>query len=453
MRGLCALLLAGVLSGCGTAYISPEVSTADSGVDVRVISLTGESVVLANRETAYRPRSLPAAFSQTAGVAGSARGAGALPDPVFEAQSRPAALELRVPPPVEQGPYVIGVGDVVILATRQSGSTVEELTGLLAAQNRRQGYTVRDDGAIAIPDVGRIVIAGLTVEQAEDEIFQRLVTNQIDPSFSLEVAEFNSKRVSIGGAVARPSVVPVQLTPLFLEEALSAVGGVQTTTDDRFVTIRLYRDGTLYQIPLTELYSRDSLRRIELTHGDSIFVDTAYELDQAQGYFEQQIRLAEFRQRSRQQALAELDSEISIRRAALDEARSNYLARTDLGAVERDYVYLTGEVASQSRFALPFESRATLADALYDSGGLLTETANPSQIYVLRASADPRDFGAVSAWHLDGSNAVNMILATRFELRPDDIVFVAEQPITRWNRVVRQIVPSLITTGVASATN
>ena len=76
-----------------------------------------------------------------------------------------------------------------------------------------------------------------------------------------------------------------------------------------------------------------------------------------------------------------------------------------------------------------------------------------SQIYVLRASDDPREFGAVTAWNLDASNATNFTLAARFELRPNDVVFVAEQPVTRWSRVIRQITPSLITTSVAAATN
>jgi polysaccharide export outer membrane protein len=35
-------------------------------------------------------------------------------------------------------------------------------------------------------------------------------------------------------------------------------------------------------------------------------------------------------------------------------------------------------------------------------------------------------------------------------MRSNDIVFIAEQPVTRWNRVVQQIVPSLITAGATA---
>jgi len=46
-----------------------------------------------------------------------------------------------------------------------------------------------------------------------------------------------------------------------------------------------------------------------------------------------------------------------------------------------------------------------------------------------------------------------MTLATKFEMRPNDIVFVEEQPITKWNRVVQQIVPSLLISGAQAASN
>ncbi len=434
------------LTGCGTAYISPSVSDQDAGAKLRVVSLTPESVLIANSSN-YRPKELPAAFFQNAGNGGGAlRGAGAVPEPAFARQSRPTQIQTRLPKSLPDTAYTIGVGDVLVLATRQAGTTVEELTGLLAAQNRRQGYTVQDDGAIAIPDVGRVRLVELTLEEAEAVIFQRLVENQIDPSFSIEVAEFNSKRVSIGGAVHQPTVAPITLTPLYLDEALAAAGGVNAPNRD-FVILRIYRDGQLYQLPLKSLPGE----RIRLQANDRIFVDTDFQLEQAQGYFVEQIKLAEFRQNARIQALNELDTEVSLRRAALDEARSNFEDRVKLGAVERDYVYLTGEVKTQARFPLPFGHKATLADALYSNGGVLTKTGNPSEIYVLRSAPDPAGLGAITAWHLDGRNAVNILLATKMELRPNDVIFIAEQPVTRWGRVVSQIIPSLITTGITAA--
>ena len=58
---------------------------------------------------------------------------------------------------------------------------------------------------------GRVRLAGLTIEEAEAELFQSLVENQIDPAFSLEIAEFNSQHVNVGGAVTTAASVPVTL--------------------------------------------------------------------------------------------------------------------------------------------------------------------------------------------------------------------------------------------------
>ena len=422
------------LPGCGVIYFAPNVSDQATDAAVAIVPVTAAAVKVANASP-YRPQQIPAVFLQTAGSGSGLQGAGSLPDPVFTSQPRPDMSEMRLPPDLPDTPYEIGVGDVLVLATQQSARSIEELSGLLSAQNQRQGYTVQDDGAIAVPDVGRIRLAGLTLEEAEAEVFQALVRAGLDPTFSIEVAEFNSKRATIGGAVRNPTVVPITLTPVVLQEALAAAGGV-STLDTQFTTIRLYRNGTLYQIPLDQLPGTD----VELAGGDSIFVDTDYLLDRAQAYFEEQITLTNQRQSSRLQALNQLSSEIGLRRAALNEARANFQAQLELGAIDRDHVYLTGEVAQQGRFPLPFGRQATLADALFEQGGLISDVSDPGQIYLLRGNPD----GQVTAYHLNGRNTVNLLHATNMELRPNDIIFVAPQPITSWNRALNQIIPSLV---------
>lgn len=450
MRLLVLGLVVFSLTGCGAAYFSPKVvEEVTASGEVRVAPITTASIAVANRSS-YRPKTLPAIFSRTTGGGAGLRSGGALPDPAFTPESRPAALATRLPAAHSHETYRIGVGDVLLLATPPASGTVAELTGLLAAQSRRQGYTVQDDGAIAIPDVGRVELAGMSVEEAEAELFRRLVENQIDPAFSLEIAEFHSQRVSLGGALHNPMIVPINLTALHLNEALNAAGGISASDQD-YVVIRLYRDGTMYQIPLKAYLEDAALQKIILKGGDSIFVDTEFNLANAHAYFEQQIRLSEFRQRSREIALSQLTAEVALRRAELTEARANYQARIELDAVVRDFVYLVGEVGVQGRYTLPFERKATLADALFDRAeGVPTKTGNIAEIYVLRAKETG---GGITAWHLDARNAANLVLATRFELRPNDIIFVAEQPVTRWGRVVQQLTPSLITTTLGAAVN
>jgi len=450
LKKLCGLgLIVMTFAGCDVVLRSPQVTAGvDDAAKVRVRAITTETVMQANL-TPYTPRSLPSVFSMTAGGTRQASSVPALPDAPALPETRPDSLQLRLPPAVTPEQYRIGISDVILLSTPQTGSTIEELSGLLAAENSRQGYTVQNGGTINVPNIGRVQIAGLTISEAEDILFQRLLENQIDPTFSLEIAEFNSQKVSIGGAVGNPTVIPMKLTPIYLDEALAAAGGI-TVEDQDYASVRLFRDGELYQIPLRELYSNRGLFRTRLIDGDAIFVDTEYDLRQAQDFFEQSIRRTTAEQQLIETALNRLSTQVSIRRAELEERRSNFEMRRELGAETRDYAYVTGEVRRQSRFALPYEQRASLTDALFDqAGGIEFKEGDVSQIYVLRAATDPREFGAITAWNLDARNAAALAIGASFELRPNDIIFVASQPITRWNRTISQLLPTLsvISTG------
>ena len=316
---LAALTVLTILTGCGVSYISPEVrKSRGKDVAVREILLTPQTVLIANRQQ-YTPKSLPAEFYQASGGGNMGLGLGSLPEQPYVPDEQRQELELRLPPPVNPGPYTLGVGDVVLLATKTASSTVEELSGLLAAQSQRQGYSIRDDGTISIPDVGTVNLGGLTLEEAEARIFDALVNASINPSFSLEVAEFNSKRVAVGGAVANTTIVPITLTRLDLGEALAAAGGV-AVSDEEFASIRIYRDGTLYQIPFEDYLRRPETRNTTLQAGDAVYVDMTYDLARALQFYEQQIDVITLRQQARSAALQELSTEIGLRRAGLGRA-------------------------------------------------------------------------------------------------------------------------------------
>ena len=444
-KTLLPLLFATVLSGCGVIYISPTISESVDGKEVDIVKLTPDSVSLAN-SSPYMPRELPSIFSSSVGPNSVQPPAEvSLPGPTQQRAERPGRSDLILPPPTIIAPYEIGVGDVLVLATVQAATSIEELSGLLAAQNRRQGYTVQDDGAIAIPDVGRVQMEGLNLEEAEAAVFNALVENQLDPTFSIEVAEFNSQRVTIGGAVLQSTVLPISLAPLTLQEAVAATGGYATTQTE-FIVFRIFRDGKLYQIPFDELAENN----IVLQAGDNIFVDAEFQLEEAQAYFEEQITLSTARQSARSAQLSQLQTQINILRGTLTEERQNFRQRLDLGDVERDYVYIVGEVATQGRFTMPFGTNANLADALFEKAkGINPTTGNPRAIYVVRGNSDD----TVTAYHLDASVVSNLVLATRFQLRPNDVVFVAQQPVTKFNRVVQQLTTALIITSINAATN
>lgn len=444
------------LSSCGFVYTSPEVSDGgvfgtapDTDYDVDIVDLTYESAVAANLEP-FVPQRLPAAFQPDA-AASRLAAAGprsprliSIPRPTAPPESRPGFIPDRLPPRLEPRPYRLGVSDVLLLAVT-APTTLENLPALIDAAAKRQGYVVQDDGAIAIPDVGRVRIAGLTMPEAEDAIFQAVAAAGIDPSFTVEIAEFNSQRVAVGGLVASPSLVPISLKPLYLNDALQLAGGI-VVPDPEVAFINIFRDGEAYQISLERYLRQPGLQNFLLLDSDNVFVGSDYREEQAIRRFEEliQLRGQQIETTQFQLELERLEQERLTQERMLHQSeRDLFLSRVELGAVPRQYAYLTGEVRKPARFPLPFENQSNLADVLFDGGGIDTQFGDYEEIYVLRGALAPDQFGGVTAFHLDAENATNLVVATTFLMRPNDVVFVAEQPITAWNRTISQILPQL----------
>lgn len=123
-----------------------------------------------------------------------------------------------------------------------------------------------------------------------------------------------------------------------------------------------------------------------------------------------------------------------------DLSQNWYLRDGDIlnvGDRNRNKVFVLGEVrAPQSRIMV--KGRMTLAEALNETGGMEPSVANVSRIYVIRG-----DYQAPSVFRLDASSPDALLLATQFELRPRDVVFVATYALARWNRVISQIMPTV----------
>ena len=410
MKRAILVCIALILTGCGIAY-QPTSVRDDASANIRVVHLTPETVLEAN-SSPYTPLSWPGAFASTDDLEENNY---KLQDSLFAPQRLDGVMERRMPE-LEPMTYMIGIGDVLTLNMQLKESLGDVLNGLIASQNSQRGYRVQDDGSVSIPDIGRVVIGGLTLQEAESAVYQRLLAAGVAPSFSIEITEFNSQKISISGNVISPGILPLTLQPLYLDEAIYASGGF-TISDASFIIVRLYRNEAIYQFFGPEMYNQSDTNRILLKDGDTIVVNASVEYD----------RILGLRQEARAKRLAELELQ--------NRTQAN---------IAREYVYIIGEVLQQSRYTLPFEHKAVLADALLESsGGVSSLTGNPQQIYVLRGGGDLENFAPITALHLDAKNAANFLLATRLELRPKDVVFVGTQPITNWNRMINQIIPSL----------
>jgi polysaccharide export outer membrane protein len=107
--------------------------------------------------------------------------------------------------------------------------------------------TVSDEGAIILPTVGKIVIAGMTQRQAEQRIQQVLesrVLNKAD--VSVQITQFGNKPISVVGAVTKPGNVGG--SNLTLIQALTEAGGLAPGYGKTLYVIRTALNGLSEQI-------------------------------------------------------------------------------------------------------------------------------------------------------------------------------------------------------------
>lgn len=100
-------------------------------------------------------------------------------------------------------------------------------------------------------------------------------------------------------------------------------------------------------------------------------------------------------------------------------------------------VNVIGEVAMQGSRALT-DRPLTILDAINLSGGIKSDSANAGKIYVIRGGID-KD---IKVFWLNATSPQSLLLAQRFHLANNDIVYVAPAGVTTWARVVNQVLPA-----------
>lgn len=317
-----------------------------------------------------------------------------LPDIFYYGSAGSATLTSPLPPQTEQQPYRLGPGDVIAV----NGKSLQSTTLEPDFRPSETQYQLRDDGTLEIPGIGKLRLGGLTLPEADDELASLLVRERIDPNYRIEVSVYNARAVTIDGAVGAPGVVPITQTPLTIDRALAVRGGLRVE-DRSAATVILYRTGQRYSLRGSDVAT---MAKVVLRDGDSLVVDPG---------------------------------------RSLSIERDLYAARSQENVEPRDLVFIAGEVGAPRASELPVGRQAYLSEVLLDAGGVPLISGDLSEVYVIRTYG--HDYRA-TVYHLDASNVVNLALATRFELRPFDIVFVSEQPVTRWARVLSQLNPSEI---------
>ncbi|MDR3447333.1 MULTISPECIES: hypothetical protein [unclassified Dyella] len=114
---------------------------------------------------------------------------------------------------------------------------------------------------------------------------------------------------------------------------------------------------------------------------------------------------------------------------------------------DRHEAYVLGDVNRPT--ALTFKTTdLTLTQALGRAGGLNPMTSKGKAVYVIRGVADLEKTKGI-VYQLDARSPDAFILADQFKVKPGDVVFVGPSSVTRWNRLLSQLLP--VTSMISSA--
>lgn len=133
---------------------------------------------------------------------------------------------------------------------------------------------VSDDGSITLPFLGRLEAGGLSRSALEEKIARLLGDKFVqDPQVSVFVKEYNSHRVSVGGAVKNPATFELMGRKTLLD-VVSEAGGFTEEVGRTVYVIRRSPDGAADRLAIDLerlIYGSDPADNIPIQPGDVIY--------------------------------------------------------------------------------------------------------------------------------------------------------------------------------------
>lgn len=235
---------------------------------------------------------------------------------------------------------------------------------------------IDEAGTFFYPFIGQVRASGRTVGQIREDLVTRLEEFFATPQVDVSVIAFNARKATVTGEVGAQGSIPLSNVPLSLMEVINTVGVADGADLSR---IQLRRGGRQYQVNLKGFLEAGIAR------GNPVILDGDL------------IRVP---------------------------------PRKD------DKIFTFGEI-NVGELQLG-ETDKTLVEVLAESGGIDRLRADARGIFVFRRE-DPTRTG-FDVYQFDLSSAPALILAAEFQMAPLDIVFVTNDPATRWADTVGKIV-------------
>lgn len=316
----------------------------------------------------------------------------ALPDPMpYEPSGLvPSRSAAAIPAEAASTEYTLGAGDQV----RVDVFGVADLSGTT--------YTLLSDGSLTLPWVGKVVLQGLTTEQASEALVQRYRRYIHRPSITVSLVSQRPVRIGVVGEVNRPgayttgqsaggtiegdgAAAPIRT----VTQAIQAAGGITQLADIRNIEIRRPQLGNRQEVIRVDLWAflqaGELDQDIPLRDGDTLIVPTVSALDP---------------------------------REAVQLAAANF-------SPETVRINVVGEVKSPGTLAL--QSNTSLNQAILAAGGFDLTRARTSEVQLIRINPD----GSAVRREIQVDLSAEVNEATNPALRNNDIVVVGRSGLAR----------------------
>jgi len=245
------------------------------------------------------------------------------------------------------------------------------------------GFVVNTEGKIFYPYIENIFVLGMSASQIQKVITSELSEYITNPQVDVKIVSFNSKKVQVTGAVKNPQSISLNNIPLFLMDAVNASQGLALGADSSKVTLQ--RNGKIHGIDL-------------------------------KSYIEN----------------GRVDANPILRDGDV----------VNIPIEKKSLAFIMGEIRKPGTIELDDEG-INLTEAISSRGGLEKNTANAQGIFVFR---DNKKDNKLNVFQLDATTPLAFVLATNFYLQEQDVVYIVQDPVARWNALLDKLLPSVLST-------